>query len=169
MFNNLFSRGKDLISSNCDCQFPWCKHSQHDQLRTTNLMPLNMVLDRDAYNRLNNSHKPTQTSSNTHRATPTCKHTVICRPLIQRINNKMHVLGGFYFSSCWSLFSTFLKMLLFIYLFTRHTEKGRGRSRLHAGILMWDSIPGPQDHALGQSQALNHLSQGSPRIFLRNI
>ena len=26
---------------------------------------------------------------------------------------------------------------------------GRGRSRLHAGTPMWDSIPGLQDHALG--------------------
>ena len=39
-----------------------------------------------------------------------------------------------------------------------HTEKergrdtGRGRSRLHAGNLTWDSIPGPQDHALGRRQ-----------------
>ena len=37
----------------------------------------------------------------------------------------------------------------FIYIFMRHThtqrsrETGRGRSRLHAGSLMWDSIPDP--------------------------
>ena len=43
----------------------------------------------------------------------------------------------------------------FIYLFMRDTERtrgrdiGRGRSRLHAGSPMWDSIPGLQDHALG--------------------
>ena len=49
----------------------------------------------------------------------------------------------------------------FIYLFMRDREReterqrgrdtGRGRSRLHAGSLMWDSIPGLhdlQDHAL---------------------
>ena len=39
----------------------------------------------------------------------------------------------------------------FIYLFMRDTEReadtGRGRSRLHAGRPMWDSILGPQDHA----------------------
>ena len=34
--------------------------------------------------------------------------------------------------------------------------QGRGRSRLHAGSLMWDSIPGLQGHSLGQRQALNH-------------
>ena len=28
-------------------------------------------------------------------------------------------------------------------------DTGRGRSRLHAGNPMWDSIPGLQDHALG--------------------
>ena len=31
----------------------------------------------------------------------------------------------------------------------RSRDTGRGRSRLHAGSLMWDSIPGLQDHALG--------------------
>ena len=34
-------------------------------------------------------------------------------------------------------------------------DPGRGRSRLHAGSPMWDSIPGLQDHVLGQRQALN--------------
>ena len=28
-------------------------------------------------------------------------------------------------------------------------DTGRGRSKLHAGSLMWDSIPGPKDHTLG--------------------
>ena len=34
---------------------------------------------------------------------------------------------------------------IFIYLFMRHThtQRGRDRSRLHAGSLTWDSIPGP--------------------------
>ena len=31
----------------------------------------------------------------------------------------------------------------------RGRDTGRGRSRLHAGGLTWDSIPGLQDHALG--------------------
>ena len=47
--------------------------------------------------------------------------------------------------------------LRFIYLFVRDTERkrergrdrGRGRSRLRTGSLMWDSIPGLQDHTLG--------------------
>ena len=43
----------------------------------------------------------------------------------------------------------------------RHTEAGRDtgrgrRSRLHAGSPMQDSVPGVQDHTLGQRQALNH-------------
>ena len=61
----------------------------------------------------------------------------------------------------------FLK--IFIYIFMRDTEReggrdtGRGRSRLHPGSPMWDSIPGLQDHALGQRQAPNHqATQGSP-------
>ena len=44
----------------------------------------------------------------------------------------------------------FFFKILFIH---RDTERGRdasrGRSRLHAGKLMWDSIPGLQDHTLG--------------------
>ena len=49
-----------------------------------------------------------------------------------------------------------------------HTERGRdtgrGRSRLYAGTLMWDSIPRLQDHALGLRQALNRCAtQGSPQ------
>ena len=47
----------------------------------------------------------------------------------------------------------------FIYLFMRDTERGRevgrGRSRLHAESLLWDSIPGPRDH-LSQRETLNH-------------
>ena len=40
--------------------------------------------------------------------------------------------------------------ILFIHV--RHTERdgGRERSRRHAGSPTWDSIPGPQDDALGQ-------------------
>ena len=41
----------------------------------------------------------------------------------------------------------------FIYLFMRdretEREAGRGRSRLHAGNLTWDLIPGPQGPNLG--------------------
>ena len=37
----------------------------------------------------------------------------------------------------------------------RGRDTGRGRSRLHAGSLMGDSILGLQDPALGQRQVLN--------------
>ena len=43
----------------------------------------------------------------------------------------------------------FLRFYLFIHRHTkreRSRDTGRGRSRLHAGSLMWDSIPGLQDH-----------------------
>ena len=42
----------------------------------------------------------------------------------------------------------------FIYIFMRDTD--RGRSRLPAGSPTWDSILGPQGHALSRRQMLNH-------------
>ena len=64
--------------------------------------------------------------------------------------------GGFFF------------YVFFFNLFIREREKerkrergrdtGRGRSRLHAGSLTRDSIPGLQDHALGRRQPLKPLS-----------
>ena len=38
----------------------------------------------------------------------------------------------------------------------RSRDIGRGKSRLHAGSPMWDSIPGPGDQTLSQRQMLNH-------------
>ena len=44
----------------------------------------------------------------------------------------------------------------------RSRDTGRGRRRLHAGSPTWDSIPGLQDHALGQRQVPNRCAtQGS--------
>ena len=44
----------------------------------------------------------------------------------------------------------------------RGRDTGRGRSRLPAGSLTWDLIPGLQHHALGRRQALNRCAtQGS--------
>ena len=37
----------------------------------------------------------------------------------------------------------------------RDRDTGRGRSKLHAGSLMWDSIPVLWDHALGRRQTPN--------------
>ena len=48
----------------------------------------------------------------------------------------------------------------YLFIHERHRKKergkdtGRGRSRLHAGRLTWDSILGLQDHALGRRQVL---------------
>ena len=45
----------------------------------------------------------------------------------------------------------------------RGRDIGRGRSMLHAGSLMWDLIPGPQDQDLSRRQMLNQLSHpGAP-------
>ena len=64
-------------------------------------------------------------------------------------------------------FKFFLKRF---YLFMRDTERGRdigrGRSRLPAGSLMWDLIPGPRVHTLSQRQTLNHwATQASHQEF----
>ena len=52
------------------------------------------------------------------------------------------------------ILALFLKRILFIH--EGHRERGGGQSRLPAGSLMWDLIPGPQDHNLNQKQMLNH-------------
>ena len=69
--------------------------------------------------------------------------------------------------------SSIIKCFFLIYLFMRdtHRERGRdtsrGRSRPHARSPMRDSIPGLQDQAPGQRQALNRWAiQGSPGVFL---
>ena len=55
-----------------------------------------------------------------------------------------------------------LSLLIILYLAMvvirdtkRGRDTGRGRSRLHAGSPIWDSIPGPEGHALSQRQTLN--------------
>ena len=56
------------------------------------------------------------------------------------------------------IMATFLKKKIyyfFIYDRQRGRDTGGGRSRLHAGSLMQDSIRQPQDCTLGQSQTLN--------------
>ena len=63
----------------------------------------------------------------------------------------------------------FFFKILFIYSWEAR-RKGqrhrRGRSRLHAGSPMWDSILGLQDDALGQRQALNRwATPGIPPVI----
>ena len=60
----------------------------------------------------------------------------------------------------------FLKGKIFFkeFIHERYRERGRGRSRLHAGSLTWDSIPRLQDHALGRRQALTAEPVGLPKV-----
>ena len=37
----------------------------------------------------------------------------------------------------------------------KETQRERGRDRLHAGSLTWDSTPGLQDYALGRREVPN--------------
>ena len=48
----------------------------------------------------------------------------------------------------------------------RERETGRGRSRLHAGSLMWDSIPGLRDHNLSQRQMPNRRATQVSGIYV---
>ena len=54
-----------------------------------------------------------------------------------------HFLTGFFVLEFDKVFNDF------IYLFMRDREREVQGSRLHAGSLTWDLIPGLQDHALG--------------------
>ena len=51
-----------------------------------------------------------------------------------------------------NIFKGFFFLRFYLFIHERHRERGRdtgrGRSRLHAGSLTWDSIPGRQDHDL---------------------
>ena len=58
----------------------------------------------------------------------------------------------------------------FIYLFTRDIERGRdigsGRSRLCAGSLMWDSIPGPGIMPWAKGRRSTTEPPGAPDSFI---
>ena len=60
-----------------------------------------------------------------------------------------------------------------LFIHERHTERGRdigrGRSRLPAGSLMWDSIPGLQGHALSWRQMLNHWATQASQVNMLKI
>ena len=47
----------------------------------------------------------------------------------------------------------------------RDRERGRGKSRLHAGNPTWDSIPGLQDHAPAEGGAKLLSHPGCPKYY----
>ena len=59
-----------------------------------------------------------------------------------------------------SFIHSFIYSFIHSFIHERHTERGRdtdrGRSRLPTGSLMRDSIPGPWDHHLSQTQMFIH-------------
>ena len=90
------------------------------------------------------------------------KHLPICFLL------ELSDLGFGMCPSCWAPShvhvtgeDSFLKKIYsFIHSFILERQRERGRdtgrrSRLHAGSLMWDLIPGPQDNSLSRRQTLN--------------
>ena len=64
------------------------------------------------------------------------------------------------------------KKIFYLFIHERHRKRergrdtGRGRSRLHARSLMWDSNQRIRDHALSQRQMLNHLAA---QVSLQNF
>ena len=69
-------------------------------------------------------------------------------PWIQAFASRIWVVVVFFSKDFINLFMKDRKSV-------RDTGRGR-RSRLHARTLMWDSIPGIQDHVLSQRQMYNH-------------
>ena len=76
------------------------------------------------------------------------------------------------------LLRPFFLKILFLCIHERHREREGGRQRHRqrekqtpsTGSPMWDSIPGLQDRALGQTQAPNHYAtQGSPYKWFLNM
>ena len=71
-------------------------------------------------------------------------------------------------------FFFFLRFFIYLFMTDTHRDRnrdiGRGRSKLHAGNLMWDSIPGLQDHSLGRNAgAKPWATQGSPALIFNNL
>ena len=88
--------------------------------------------------------------------------------------NKMEIIKINKLLRIHSLSKNFFLKILFIYSWKTQRERGRdtgrGRSRLQAGSLMWDLIPGLQDHTLAQRQVLNcWATQGSPHRTFNTI
>ena len=75
----------------------------------TDLILLSMVLGKDTHNRHNCSGKATWSISATHCPDPTCKHTVVYKPLLYRVSNRIYVLSGF----------SFLLLIYILYLFNK--------------------------------------------------
>ena len=72
----------------------------------------------------------------------------------------------------WPLLRLLFVLKFYLFIHERHTHRERQRHRQRekqapCRRLMWDSIPGPQDHNLNQRQMLNHWAiQVSPLISL---
>ena len=60
------------------------------------------------------------------------------------------------------VFFFFKDFILFMRDTERERQRHRGRSRLPAGIPVWDLTPGPWDHDLSQRQTLNHWVTQAP-------
>ena len=60
------------------------------------------------------------------------------------------------------LFVYFKRLCIYLFMTDGERERGRGRSRLHAGSPTWDSIPGLQDQTLpGLKAEPNHWAIGA--------
>ena len=104
----------------------------------------------------------------------------------QLLDKSIRILGLFWLVSVYFQFqcclgadnsrTAFFFLRFYLFIHERHRERkrgrdtGKGKSRLPAGSLMWDPIPGPRDHNLSWRQMLNHwATQGSPLcVFLIN-
>ena len=75
-------------------------------------------------------------------------------------------VGGRDGETDWCFYYFFLRFYLFRRDIQRGRDTDRGRSRLHAGSPMWDSIPGLQDHTPGCRQRQTAAPPGLPYLVL---
>ena len=85
--------------------------------------------------------------------------------------NNVSLEISFYFKLQVQFLFFFFNFYLFMIVTEREAQRHRQREKqapytIHTYHLMWDSIPGLQDRALGQRQAPNRCAtQGSPEFF----
>ena len=99
-----------------------------------------------------------QCSSFCHRS---CLHALIKSPFCTEDVSRIlfFFLSSFYPTAWLDSVTSFFKI---IFIYSWETQRGRDTGRGRSRSLMWDLIPGLQDHTLGQRQVLNRWATRDP-------